>query len=130
MNQDFAQRRRVALALAITVIAVPAAFLLNRNNEASTAPTVTFIHAGGPHAALDSFDDEIEKIPDDQERRRENIETLSKTAEAKPLISRYIEKVNTQETRLEQIESERKSLQVEIQRLNGELAREIRNFEI
>jgi hypothetical protein len=43
MNQDFAQRRRVALALAITVIAVPAAFLLNRNNEASTAPTVTVI---------------------------------------------------------------------------------------
>jgi hypothetical protein len=43
MNQDFAQRRRVALALAITVIAVPAAFLLNRNNEASTAPTVTVV---------------------------------------------------------------------------------------
>jgi len=43
MNQDFAQRRRVALALAITVIAVPAAFLLNRNNDASTAPTVTVI---------------------------------------------------------------------------------------
>jgi hypothetical protein len=32
MAQDYAQRRRVALALAITVIAVPAAFLLNRNN--------------------------------------------------------------------------------------------------
>ncbi len=43
MNQDFAQRRRVALALAITVIAVPAAFLLNRNNEVSTAPTVTVV---------------------------------------------------------------------------------------
>jgi len=43
MNQDFAQRRRVALALAITVIAAPAAFLLNRNNEVSTAPTITVV---------------------------------------------------------------------------------------
>jgi hypothetical protein len=32
MAHDYAQRRRVALALAITVIAVPAAFLLNRNS--------------------------------------------------------------------------------------------------
>lgn len=32
MAQDYAQRRRVALALAITVIAAPAAFLLNRSN--------------------------------------------------------------------------------------------------
>ncbi len=30
MHEDFAQRRRVALAVAITVILVPAAFLLNR----------------------------------------------------------------------------------------------------
>lgn len=35
MNQDFAQRRRVAVALAITVIAVPAAFLLNRTGDTS-----------------------------------------------------------------------------------------------
>ena len=32
MDHDYAQRRRVALALAITVIAAPAAFLLNRSN--------------------------------------------------------------------------------------------------
>ncbi len=43
MNQDFAQRRRVALALAITVIAVPAAFLLNRNGDDSAAPLGTVI---------------------------------------------------------------------------------------
>ena len=35
MNADFAQRRRVALALAITVILVPAAFLLNRGDDGS-----------------------------------------------------------------------------------------------
>ena len=42
MDQDFAQRRRVALALAITVILVPAAVLLNRDttgSDGSTPPT-------------------------------------------------------------------------------------------
>jgi len=42
MAQDYAQRRRVALALAITVIAAPMAFLLNRgsgNDEPTTAAT-------------------------------------------------------------------------------------------
>lgn len=43
MNQDFAQRRRVAVALAITVIAVPAAFLLNRGGDAPTPPIGTVI---------------------------------------------------------------------------------------
>lgn len=43
MSHDYAQRRRVAIALAITVIAVPAAFLLNRGNEAADPPTVTVI---------------------------------------------------------------------------------------
>jgi hypothetical protein len=33
MAHDYAQRRRVAVALAITVIAVPAAFLLNRSSS-------------------------------------------------------------------------------------------------
>jgi hypothetical protein len=44
MNQDFAQRRRVALALAITVILVPAAFLLNRGGDDSTTePSGTLV---------------------------------------------------------------------------------------
>jgi hypothetical protein len=43
MAQDFAQRRRVAVALAITVIAAPTAFLLNRSSggdEPTTAATI------------------------------------------------------------------------------------------
>jgi hypothetical protein len=43
MAHDYAQRRRVALALAITVIAVPAAFLLNRGSgdgQPATAGTL------------------------------------------------------------------------------------------
>jgi hypothetical protein len=55
MAQDYAQRRRVAVALAITVIAVPAAFLLNRSNaddEPTAAATIgtlvgTVAPAGG-----------------------------------------------------------------------------------
>jgi hypothetical protein len=43
MNQDFAQRRRVAIALAITVIAAPAAFLLNRGDDSATSPAITVV---------------------------------------------------------------------------------------
>ena len=79
---------------------------------------------------LNSFDDEVEKIEADQKRLRENIETLSKTPEAKTLIARYIAKANDQETRLEDMEKERKTLEAEQTRLEGELTREIRAFTI
>jgi hypothetical protein len=79
---------------------------------------------------LDSFDDEVEKIEADQKRLRENIEALSKTAEAKTLIARYISKANEQETRLEDMEKERKTLEAEQQKLQIELAKEVRVFTI
>ncbi len=81
-------------------------------------------------AKLKSLDDEEEKISDDQKRLRENIETLSKTPEAKALITRYVEKVNSQETRLETMTKERQSLEAEQDKIEGELAKEIRNFEL
>ncbi len=43
MDPDFAQRRRLAVALAITVVAVPAAVLLNRGGETPEQPPVTLI---------------------------------------------------------------------------------------
>jgi len=44
MNHDYAQRRRVALAIAITVIAAPAALLLNRGGtDGAAAPGVTVV---------------------------------------------------------------------------------------
>lgn len=79
---------------------------------------------------LDSFDDEIEGIEEDQKRLRENIEALSKTPEARSLIARYIAKANDQESRLEAIEKERKTLTSEKERLERELAVEIRSFEV
>ncbi len=81
-------------------------------------------------AKLEGFDDEVEKIEADQKRLRENIEALSKTPEAKTLIARYIAKANDQETRLETMEKERKSLEAEKERLERELIIEIKNFEV
>lgn len=73
---------------------------------------------------------EVAAIGADQERFRENIEALTKTAEAKQLIARYIAKANEQESRLEQIEKEGQSLRSEKERLEQELATEIKNFEV
>ena len=44
---------------------------------------------------------EAQEISEDQKRLRENIEKLKSTLGARQLISRYIAKANTQETRLE-----------------------------
>ena len=82
------------------------------------------------NAKLKSFEDEVEVIENDQKRLRENIESLSKTAEAKALIARYIAKAGEQETRLEEMEKERKTIIAEKEKLEVELALEIRIFEI
>lgn len=81
-------------------------------------------------ARLEGFEAEEESISTDQKRLRENIEALSKTPEAKQLITRYIQKADEQETRLEQINKERKTLQQEKARLETELSAEIRSFEL
>ncbi len=73
---------------------------------------------------------EVTSITQDQARFRENIEALSKTAEAKALIARYIAKANDQESRIEQIEAERKAALAEKERLERELAAEIKSFEV
>lgn len=73
---------------------------------------------------------EVTSITQDQARFRENIESLAKTPEAKQLIARYIAKANEQETRLEQIEAERKAAQAEKERLERELSAEILGFEV
>ncbi|MCC6329866.1 MAG: carboxypeptidase regulatory-like domain-containing protein [Acidobacteria bacterium] len=85
---------------------------------------------GSLEARLESFDDEVDKIEADQKRLRENIESLSKTAEAKALIARYITKAGEQETRLEEMEKERKTITSEKEKLEAEPALAIRTFEI
>ncbi len=79
---------------------------------------------------LAGFDNEERRISEDQKRLRENIEALSKTPEAKALITRYIEKVNVQETRIEAITKERETLNAQKQELERQLSAQIRAFEL
>ncbi len=81
-------------------------------------------------AKLMSNEKETAEITKDQERFRENIESLAKTPDAKQLIVRYIAKANDQESRLEQITKDKQTLIADKDRLERELAVEIKNFEI
>ncbi len=76
------------------------------------------------------LDKEVQAISTDQARLRENIESLAKTPEAKSLIARYIAKAGEQETRLEEMEKERKTITAEKEKLEADLALAIRTFEI
>jgi len=69
-------------------------------------------------------------IAQDQQRLRENIKTLTSTAEAKQLIARYVSKANEQENSLERLESERKKIMEERARLQSELAAAIRGVSL
>jgi hypothetical protein len=82
------------------------------------------------NSKIATFETEIKEITKDQERFRQNIESLAKTPEAKSLIARYIGKANEQESRLEQINKEKMTLTNEKDGLERELAIEIKNLEI
>ncbi|HYJ90900.1 MAG TPA: carboxypeptidase regulatory-like domain-containing protein [Pyrinomonadaceae bacterium] len=79
---------------------------------------------------LEALDTEQRGIESDQKRYRENIESLSKTPEAKTLIERYIAKANDQETRLEEIEKQRKALEQEKETFENQLGTAIKTFEM
>ncbi len=82
------------------------------------------------NAKIAKSEAEAEAISKDQERFRENIEALAKTPEAKTLIARYIAKANEQESRLEQMSKDKQALTEEKERLELQLATEIKNFEV
>jgi hypothetical protein len=75
----------------------------------------------GVEARIEKLEEEEKAISEDQKRLRENIEALKNTAEAKQLIARYIAKADQQETRIEQITTEKKSAQTEVTNLQAEL---------
>ncbi|HEX8686618.1 MAG TPA: carboxypeptidase regulatory-like domain-containing protein, partial [Pyrinomonadaceae bacterium] len=68
-----------------------------------------------------SVDRETAEIGADQRRLRENIEALAKTAEARQLIARYVQKADQQETRLEQLAREKQEAEAERARLQSQL---------
>jgi hypothetical protein len=79
-------------------------------------------------ARIAAADRETREIAEDQKRLRENIEALTKTAEARQLITRYVQKADQQETRLEQLGRERQAAVAERQQLQTQLDALIRNL--
>ncbi|HEY9284910.1 MAG TPA: carboxypeptidase regulatory-like domain-containing protein, partial [Pyrinomonadaceae bacterium] len=73
-----------------------------------------------------AIDAEIEEIGEDQKRLRENIQALNSTAEARTLITRYVQKADQQETRIEQLTKEKQSLAQERERLRSQLDAAVR----
>lgn len=76
------------------------------------------------------IDKEAAEIAQDQARLRENIKALTSTAEAKQLIARYVSKANEQETRVEQLEAERRTTIADRARLQSELDLAIRSLSL
>ncbi|MDQ1614050.1 MAG: hypothetical protein QOG00_3981 [Pyrinomonadaceae bacterium] len=79
-------------------------------------------------ARLAAIEAEVTEIGEDQTRLRENIKTLSQTAEAKQLIARYVAKADQQETRIEQLTKERQTANEERARLQTQLDAAIRDL--
>jgi hypothetical protein len=77
-------------------------------------------------ARVSQIEREAAEIAADQKRLRENIEALTKTAEARQLISRYVQKADQQETRLEQLEREKQAAVAERQLLQQQLEAAVR----
>src|SRR5437016_4772349 len=81
-------------------------------------------------ARIQVIDKEVTEISADQQRLRDNIKALTATAEAKQLITRYVSKADTQETRLDQLNKEKRASQEERVRLQAELEALIRGLNI
>ncbi|HEX8354688.1 MAG TPA: carboxypeptidase regulatory-like domain-containing protein, partial [Pyrinomonadaceae bacterium] len=73
------------------------------------------------HARVAAADRETAEIGADQTRLRENIEALAKTPEARQLITRYVQKADQQETRLEQLAKQKQEAEGERARLQAQL---------
>lgn len=81
-------------------------------------------------ARIEAIDQEVTEIGTDQTRLRDNIKALTATAEAKQLITRYVAKADTQETRLEQLNKDKQAQHTEAVRLEEELETLVRSVAI
>jgi hypothetical protein len=70
-------------------------------------------------------DAEMGKIYDDQQRLRENMKALKGSPEEKALVQRYVQQLNTQETRLETLRQEIADLEARKDAAQAELDRTI-----
>ncbi|HEV7744945.1 MAG TPA: hypothetical protein VGO56_08105 [Pyrinomonadaceae bacterium] len=103
-------------------------------DEASRAALETIINLKGQIAdignELKELESEAEEISTDQDRLRENIKALGETAQARQLITRYVSKANEQESRIEQLASERRTKTAARLRLQLQLDAAIRALAI
>lgn len=76
------------------------------------------------------MDKETADIAQDQSRLRDNIKALTATAEAKQLITRYVAKADSQETRLELLNREKQAANEERLKLEKELEALVRGFSV
>jgi hypothetical protein len=81
-------------------------------------------------ARVEAIDQEVTEIGADQQRLRDNIKALTATAEAKQLITRYVAKADTQETRLEELNKDKQAQHAEAERLQIELEGLVRSVAI
>jgi hypothetical protein len=81
---------------------------------------------GAQDVRLAAADREIAEISADQSRLRENIKALKDTAEARQLIARYVAKAGDQESRIEQLTADRKTVVEERARLQEEMDKAIK----
>ena len=119
---DFS-RPQLELFLKRRYIDEPTRVLLEKLLEIKGLVTAT-------EARLQTINKEAGEIAQDQQRLRDNIKALTATAEAKQLIARYVAKANDQETRIEEIEKDRRAAVDERARLQAELEVAIRGFSI
>jgi hypothetical protein len=73
-------------------------------------------------------DEETQKIYDDQQRLRENVKALKGSPEEKALLQRYVQQLNTEETRLETLRKEIAELEAKIEAAQADLDRMIEDL--
>ncbi len=81
-------------------------------------------------AKIEAVQKEAGEISEDQARLRDNIKALTATAEAKQLITRYVAKADSQETRLEQLNKDKQSALEDRRQLQRDLEDMVRGLSI
>src|SRR5437764_13774574 len=81
-------------------------------------------------ARIQAIDREVTEIGADQQRLRDNIKALTATAEARQLITRYVSKADTQETRLDELNKDKQGQHAQAERLQMELEGLVRSVAI
>ena len=81
-------------------------------------------------ARIQAADRETSEIGADQSRLRDNIKALSKEAEARQLIARYVAKAADQETRIEQLTKDRKAAVADRAEMQAQLNAAILNLKL